>query len=106
MSHNAERKEGVMHRLPSVPFERPLPVPDDLEEEGLSHDDSSLTHLKLGTAWLCATLAGVAALAYASISQMPAFTTMLALAGLLVAYAGYGYFLPKRDTVQFADSLY
>jgi predicted nucleic acid-binding Zn-ribbon protein len=95
-----------MHRLPSVPFERPLPVPDNLEEEGLSQDDSSLTHLKLGTAWLCATLAGVAALAYASIAQTPAFTTMLALAGLLVAYAGYGYFLPKKNTVQFADSLY
>jgi predicted nucleic acid-binding Zn-ribbon protein len=95
-----------MHRLPSVPFERPLPVPDELEEEGLTHDESSLTHLKLGTAWLCATLAGVAALSYASIAQMPAFAIMLALGGLLAAYAGYGYFLPKKDAVQFADSLY
>jgi uncharacterized coiled-coil DUF342 family protein len=96
-----------MHRLPTVPFERaPLAVPDDLEEGGVSHDDSSLTHLKLGTAWLCTTLAGVAAIAYASISQTSSFTTMLALAVLLVAYAGYGYFLPKKNAIQFADSLY
>jgi uncharacterized coiled-coil DUF342 family protein len=95
-----------MHRLPTIPFERPMPVQDELEESGESNDESRLTHLKLGTAWLCATLAGVAALAYATISHTSPPVTMAALAVLLVAYAGYGYSLPQKNTIQFADSLY
>ena len=96
----------VMHRLPTVSFERPMPASDDLDDSGLSSDDSALSRVKLGTAWLCATLAGVAAVAYASVSQSSPTTVMLGLAVLLVAYAGYGYFLPKKNTLQFADSLY
>ncbi len=95
-----------MHRLPTIPSERPMPVQDELEESWESNDDSRLTHLKLGTAWLCATLAGVAALAYATIAHISSPITMVALAVLLVAYAGYGYFLPQKNTIQFADSLY
>ena len=55
-------EEGVMPRLPNTPFERPMPDPDDLEESGQSSDHSALQgHIKLGAAWLCATLAGVIA---------------------------------------------
>ncbi len=95
-----------MHRLSNLPFERSMPAPDELEEPEVSNDDSTLSHLKLGTAWLCATLSGIAALVYSSITQMSPMATMLALAGLLAAYAGYGYVLPKKNTVRFADSLY
>lgn len=95
-----------MSRLSPIPFERPMPVPDDLEESALSSDDSTQEHKKLGIAWLCATLAGVSALAYSSISQIPPTTTMLVLIVLLVAYAGYGYTLTNKNTIQFADSLY
>ena len=48
-----------MPRLPTLPLERPMPDADDLEEGVLSDDDSGLSHIKLGTAWLCTTLAGV-----------------------------------------------
>ena len=95
-----------MHRLPTIPLERPMPVEDELEDLPQSSDDSALTHLKLATAWLCATLAGVAAIAYATISQTSPPLTMVALAVLLVAYTGYGYFIPRKNTIQFADSLY
>src|SRR5688572_8485121 len=95
-----------MHRLPTIPLERPMPVEDELEDLPPSSDDSALTHLKLATAWLCATLAGVAAIAYATISQTSPPLTMVALAVLLVAYTGYGYFIPRKNTIQFADSLY
>jgi hypothetical protein len=95
-----------MHRLPTMSIERPMPLSDELEESGLISDDSALSHMKLGTAWVCATLAGVAAVAYASFSQSSSTTTMLGLAVLLAAYAGYGYFLPNKNTLQFADSLY
>ena len=74
-----------MHRLPTVSFERPMPASDDLDDSGLSSDDSALSRVKLGTAWLCATLAGVAAVAYASVSQASPTTVMLGLAVLLVA---------------------
>lgn len=95
-----------MHRLPTIPLERPLDASDEFEESGSSNEDSTLNHLKLGTAWVCATLAGVAVLAYASFAQTSQTTTMLVLGVLLVAYAGYGYSLSKKHTLQFADSLY
>ena len=96
-----------MPRLSPLAFDRPMPVPEDLEEGGLPSDDSAdQSHIKLGAAWLCATLAGVSALVYSSISQFSPMTTILGLVVLLVAYAGYGYFLPKKNTVQYADSLY
>ena len=31
---------------------------------------------------------------------------MVTLAVLLVAYAGYGYFIPRKNSIQYADSLY
>lgn len=96
-----------MPRLPNIPFERPMPDPDDLEESGLSSDHSGLqSHIKLGAAWLCATLAGVIALVYSTMSQLSPTSTMLALIGLLVAYAAYGYSPRKKNNLQFADSLY
>ena len=95
-----------MHRLPTMPLDRSMPASDDLEEIELSSDDAALSHLKLGTAWLCATLAGVAGLAYSAISQTSPPVTMVVLAALLVAYGGYGFSLRKKDTVQFADSFY
>ena len=96
-----------MPRLSPIAFDRPMPVPEDLEEGGLPSDDSALqSHIKLGTAWLCATLAGASALAYSSFSQFSPTATILVLVVLLVAYAGYGYVLPKKHTIQFADSLY
>ena len=95
-----------MHRLSDFHFERSMPVPDELEAAEVSNTDSTLSQLKLGIAWLCATVAGVAALAYASMTQTSPMVGMLVLAGLLAAYAGYGYVLPKKNTVQFADSLY
>jgi hypothetical protein len=59
-----------MPRLPTMPFERPMPDADDLEESGLSSDHSAAQgHIKLGAAWLCATLAGVLALVYSTISH-------------------------------------
>jgi len=83
-----------------------MPASDELEEIELSNDDAALSHLKLGTAWLCTTLAGVAGLAYSSISQTSPPITMLVLAVLLVAYGGYGFSLPNKNTIQFADSFY
>ena len=95
-----------MHRLSNLRYERSLPVPDEPEETDLSQDDSRLSHLKLGTAWVSATLGGVGALTYASMTQTSPTTTMIALAVLLAAYAGYGVWLPKKHVIQFADSLY
>ncbi len=96
-----------MPQLPTIPFERPMPDPDYFEESGLSSDHSALQgHIKLGAAWLGATLAGVLALVYSTISQYSRTSTMLGLILLLVAYAAYGSFLRKKNTLQFADSLY
>src|SRR5262245_45640698 len=96
-----------MPRLPTIPFERPMSVPDDLEESRLPSDDPSpQSHIKLGIAWLSATVAGVLTLAYSSISQSSPTITMLVLLVLLVAYAGYGYSLTRKNPIQFADSLY
>ena len=96
-----------MPRLPTMPFERPRPDPDDLEESGLSSDHSAPQgHIKLGVAWLCATLAGALALVYSTIAQFSRTATMLGLMVLLVAYAAYGSSLKKKNTFQFADSLY
>jgi hypothetical protein len=96
-----------MPRLSPLPFDRTISVSDEPEEGELSSDDSALhSHIKLGTAWLSATLAGVLALAYSSISQFPPTPTMLVLVVVLVTYAGYGYSLKNKNTIQFADSLY
>jgi hypothetical protein len=96
-----------MPRLPTMPFERPMPEADDLEESGLSSDHSAPQgHIRFGVAWLCATLAGILALAYSTISQFSRTYTTLGLIALLVAYAAYGYSLKKKNTPQFADSLY
>lgn len=96
-----------MPRLSTRPFERPMLDPDDLEESGLSSDHSALQgHIKLGTAWLCATVTGIGALIYSTISQFSRTSTIFVLIGLLIAYAAYGYSLRKKNTLQFADSLY
>ena len=95
-----------MHRLPNRPFDRPMAASNEPEEDDLSREDRALTHLKLGTAWLCITVVGVAGLAYASIFQTSRLVTMLGLAVLLAIYAGYGYSTPNKNTSQFADSIY
>jgi len=84
-----------------------MPDADDLEDSLLLDDHSGLQdHIKLGTAWLCITLAGVLALAYSEMSQFSRTYTVLTLIGLLVAYAGFGSFLRRKNIIQFADSLY
>jgi chaperonin cofactor prefoldin len=96
-----------MHRLQTVSFERPMSEPDELEESGQSSDPSAqLDRMKLGTAWSCVTLAGIAGLVYSIMSQFSQPYTMVSLVGLLGAYAVYGMTLSKKNTLQFADSLY
>src|ERR1043165_639061 len=96
-----------MARVSPISYERPIELSVDPEEDGLASDESAtLSRIKLGTAWMCATLAGVAALAYASFAPLPQVPTMLGLGVLLAAYAAYGYSLPKKNTVQYADSVY
>lgn len=96
-----------MQRLSTISLERPMPEADELEESGLSSDPSSLQdRIKLGTAWLCATATGIVALVYSTISQFSPTFTIMGLIGLLIAYAAYGYSLRKKNTIQFADSLY
>jgi predicted nucleic acid-binding Zn-ribbon protein len=96
-----------MPRFSTMRFERPMPDPEDLEDSGASSDDSARqSHVRLGAAWLCTTLAGILALGYSAMSQYSRTSTMLVLMVLLVTYAGYGSFLRKKNTVQFADSLY
>jgi chaperonin cofactor prefoldin len=90
-----------------MPFEQPMPDSDDLEENGLSSDHSVRQgQVKLGAAWLCTTLAGIVVLVYSTMSQFSQTSTMLGLIVLLVAYALYGYAIRKKNTPQFADSLY
>jgi septal ring factor EnvC (AmiA/AmiB activator) len=96
-----------MPRLPTRAFERPMSDPDDLEESGLYSDHPALQdQIKLGTAWLCVTVTGIGALVYATITQSSRTYTMLGLIGLLLVYAAYGLSLKKKNTLQFADSLY
>ncbi len=96
-----------MHRLQTISLERPMSEPDELEESGQSSDPSAqLDRMKLGTAWLCATLAGIGGLVYSMMSQFSQPYTMLGLIGLLGAYAAYGMTLSKKNNLQFADSLY
>lgn len=96
-----------MHRLPTMPLEQSIPESDQLEEGKLPRDPSTLQgHIKLGIAWSFATLTGVLALIYSTMSQFSRTSTMLGLIGLLVAYAAYGSSLRKKNTLQFADSLY
>ena len=92
-----------MPRVSSLPFDRPTPVYD---ENDAAHDDATLSRVKIATAWVGTTIAGVAAVAYASFSQTSASITTLVLIGLLAAYAGYGSFLKHKSSAQFADSLY
>ena len=95
-----------MARVSPISYERPMQIEDDDRESGPSDDSSAHSRLKLGIAWTSATLAGVAALAYSSFSEFPPMATMLALGVLLAAYAGYGYSVENKNTLQFADSLY
>lgn len=96
-----------MPRLSPLSYERPVSVPDDFEDRELSSDDfAPQSRMKLGIAWMCATVAGLMILAYASIDQWSAPPTMIVLAVLLVAYAASGYFISKKHIIQFADSLY
>jgi len=84
-----------------------MPESDQLEEGKLPRDSSTLQgHIKLGIAWSFATLTGVLALIYSTMSQFSRTSTMLGLIGLLLAYAAYGSSLRKKNTLQFADSLY
>jgi len=94
-----------MQRFPTIPFEQPL---DESDEESGPSSDSDRLHerVKLGAAWLCATLTGLGALVYSTLSQFSQPSTMAGLIGLLIAYAAYGSFLKKKDTALFADSLY
>jgi chaperonin cofactor prefoldin len=96
-----------MHRLPTIPFDRSLSELDELQEGGLLNDPSTLPEgIKLGAVWLCVTVTGIAGLVCSTMSQFSPTYTMLGLVGLLAAYAAYGSFLRKKNTVQFADSLY
>lgn len=96
-----------MARVSPISYERPRAVSDDLEDSGLTRDESALqSRMKLGAAWCVATVLGVAALTYASMTELPPPITMLALGGLLGGYAAYGYVVKNKNTVQFADSLY
>ncbi|ALA58137.1 hypothetical protein [Nitrospira moscoviensis] len=96
-----------MQRLPPISFDQLLPESDELEEGGLSGDGSTpADRIKLGVAWLCTTAAGIAALVYSTMSQVPQMYTVGGLVGLLVMYAAYGASLRKKNPVQFADSLY
>jgi predicted nucleic acid-binding Zn-ribbon protein len=96
-----------MQRLPPISFDQLLPESDEQDEGALSGDHATPPdRIKLGVAWLCATAAGIAALVYSTMSQVPQMYTMGGLVGVLVMYAAYGLSLRKKNTVQFADSLY
>lgn len=93
-----------MHRLPTIPFERPMPEPDELDDVS---DPSTLSdRIKLGTAWVGATVTGIIALVYSTVAQFPRLYTMGGLVALLLLYAAYGFVLRRKNPVQFADSLY
>ncbi len=93
-----------MHPLQTIPFERQRSDPDDFED---ASDPSTLPdRIKLGTAWVCATVVGIIALVYSTVAQWPQIYTMAGLVGLLLTYAAYGFFLRRKNPVQFADSLY
>jgi hypothetical protein len=96
-----------MRRFSTLSAEQSMGAPDDCEESGLSGNPSRLQdRVKLGTAWLAVTLAGIGALVYSTSVQSSKTLTTFSLFGLLLAYAGYGSFLRKKNSVQFADSLY
>lgn len=96
-----------MQRLSTRPFDEPMTEPDELQEGERYDDPSALPdRIKLGVAWLSATVAGVAALGYSTLAQLPSTYTLGGLGGLLIAYAAYGSFLKRKNTLQFADSLY
>jgi hypothetical protein len=96
-----------MPRLSPLSYERPVSVPDDFEDRDRSSYDVALqSRIKLGIAWMCATVAGLLILTYASIAQWSAPPTMIVLAVLLAGYAASGYFVSDKNSIQFADSLY
>jgi uncharacterized coiled-coil DUF342 family protein len=95
-----------MARLSPISYESPLAVEEEDQQSGPDEHSFAQSRLKLGVAWISATLAGIAALAYSSFSELPPMATMVVLVLLLAAYAGYGYSLGNKNTVQFADSLY
>jgi predicted nucleic acid-binding Zn-ribbon protein len=96
-----------MPRVSPILYDRHIEESQEPEDREWSGDDSAgLSRIKLGTAWSCVTVAGIVSLGYSTISQLSPTLTMLGLVALLAAYAGYGFFLAKKNTVQFADSLY
>jgi chaperonin cofactor prefoldin len=96
-----------MRRFSTISFDEPLHDSEESDEHGLSGDsDARHERIKLGTAWSVATVTGIAALVYSTSSQLSRPLTLSALIGLLLVYAGYGSFLKKKNTHQFADSLY
>ncbi len=96
-----------MQRLSTRAFDQPMTEPDELEEGERYGDPSALPdRTKLGAAWLGATVAGIAAIGYSMLAQLPPTYTLGGLGGLLIAYAAYGSFLKRKNTLQFADSLY
>ncbi|BCA53788.1 membrane protein of unknown function [Nitrospira sp. KM1] len=96
-----------MPRLSTTHFERSLPGLDDLEDSGFASANSiERGNAKLRIAWLSVTLTGVIGLAYSSMLQSFRTSTVLVLIALLCCYAGYGYFLKKKSTNQFGDSVY
>ncbi|HMU54505.1 MAG TPA: hypothetical protein PKA61_05845 [Nitrospira sp.] len=99
----------MMRRLPAMPLEDPEPVRqiDDVDEQVHSDVHPTLRgNRKLAVAWVCTTLLGGAALWYSAASQYSPTVTLFVLIGLLAGYAGYGYAVKKKNTAQFADSLY
>ena len=96
-----------MPRVSPMIYDRHIeesPEPEDREWSG--DDSAGLGRIKLGIAWSCVTVAGVVALGSSTIAQWSPTLTMLGLVVLLAGYTGYGVFLAKKNTVQFADSLY
>lgn len=94
-----------MQRLRTISLEEPLHEPDEAGDL-FSEPDRLPARIKLGTAWLCVTVAGIAVLIYSTMSQSPRTFTALGLIGLLIAYTAYGYVLRQKHIIQFADSLY
>jgi len=99
----------MMRRLPAMPLGDPEPVRqiDDVDEQVHSDVHPTLRgNRKLAVVWVCAMLVGAAVLWYSAAAQYSPTATLFVLIGILVGYAGYGYAVKKKNTAQFADSLY
>ena len=98
----------MMRRLPAMPLEDPEPTPqvDEVDEVHSAVHPTLRGNRKLAVAWVCATVVGGVVLWYSAAAQYSPTVTLVALIGLLVGYAGYGYSVKKKNTAQFADSLY